>query len=313
MNRNSARAVAGALLLVPILAVVASTSGVAAQSAAEAAAAAPPLDGLVLPDPDAALQARLDSVLATPRFRSLVANRAISVVLIDLSGARMRYAGHDEDRMRYAASLPKIAIMLGVFDQIDRGNLEYTPSLRRKMESMIRDSDNRVSSELIELVGFDAIAAALRDPRWALYDPDREGGLWVGKGYGGGVGYWRRDPMANMSHGATARQAARFLVLMDRGQLVSEWASREMKSIMGDPGIRHKFVRGLLNFRPLSRIFRKSGTYRNWHADAALVERDGRKYVAVALLESPNHQGVLSQLIVELDKLISSPRPRRDE
>jgi beta-lactamase class A len=53
-------------------------------------------------------------------------------------------------------------------------------------------------------------------------------------------------------------------------------------------------------------VYRKSGTWRNYHADAALVERDGRSYVAVALLESPTNstQGVLSSLIVRLDDLI---------
>lgn len=101
-------------------------------------------------------------------------------------------------------------------------------------------------------------------------------------------------------------QVARFLVMMDQGRLVSPWASAETKSIMGKPAINHKFVRGLAS-RPRSRIFRKSGTWERWHADAALVERDGRKYVAVALLEAPKGVSggdVLSSLIVRLDDLI---------
>lgn len=262
-------------------------------------------ESLVLPAPDSALQAGLDRVLSGERYRLLASSGHLSVVLIDITEAdRMRLAAHDEDRMQYAASLPKIAIMLSVFHQVQMGNLEYTPALREKLEKMIRNSDNLVSSELIELVGFDQIGATLRDPRWDLYDPEREGGLWVGRGYGGGVGAWQRDPIHGISHGATARQAARFLVMMDAGQLVSPWASAEMKSIMGNPRIRHKFVRGLLNVRPLSRIFRKSGSFKNWHADAAIVERSGRKYIAVALLESAHHNGVLSSLIGELDRLI---------
>lgn len=127
----------------------------------------------------------------------------------------------------------------------------------------------------------------------------------MGRGYGGGIGLWRRDPLHSISHGATARQVARFLVMMDRGELISPWASAEMKSIMAHPEIHHKFVRGLAERRPRSRIFRKSGTYRNWHADAAIVERDGKKYVAVALLEAAAWRGVLPNLIVELDALIS--------
>ena len=261
---------------------------------------------LVLPTPDSALQAGLNRVLAARPFRSLVTRGELSVALVDLSQPGViRYAAHDDSRMRYAASLPKIAIMLGVFCEVDAGRLTYSPELRQKLERMIRNSDNPMSSELIELVGFEAIADCLRDPEYELYDPDRKGGLWVGKDYGGELGYWERDPISHISHGATARQVARFLVMIERGELVSAWASGEMKSIMANPAIRHKFVLGLQD-RPGSRIFRKSGTWRNWHADAAIVERAGKKYVAVALLET-SAKGMLRQLIVKLDDLIHRP------
>jgi len=276
----------------------------ASQQPAAGVQAADP--GLVFPAPDSALQAGLRRVLNERPFRSLVARRQLSVALVDLSDStRLRYAGVEDDRMRYAASLPKIAIMLGVFDQVDRGRLAYTPELREQLEDMIRRSDNPTSTELIRLVGFENIANTLQDPRYELYDPDRQGGLWVGKDYGGDLGYWQRDPMHNISHGATARQVARFMVMVDQGMLVSPWASAEMKDIMGHPAIHHKFVLGL-DARPGSVIYRKSGTWQNWHADAAIVERDGKKYVAVALLESVT-TGVLARLIVRLDDLIHNP------
>lgn len=259
---------------------------------------------LVLPAKDQQMQAALSEVLAKPPFRRLVQQKRLSVALVDLSERGIiRYTGVDDDRMRYAASLPKIAILLGAFDQIEKGNLTYSPGLRRKMELMIRRSSNRESTELIRLVGFQNIANTLRDPRYELYGRSRNGGLWVGRDYGGWIGTWRRDPMHSLSHGATARQVARFLVMLDRGQLVSPWASAEMKSIMGNPEISHKFVLGLKS-QPTSRIFRKSGTWKDWHADAALVEREGKKYAAVALLESSSAKGVLSSLIVELDNII---------
>jgi beta-lactamase class A len=272
--------------------------------------APPPSGTLVLPEPDTDLQAGLRTILNQSPYRRLVQERRLSVALVDLSDpGAIRYAGVDDDRERYAASLPKIGILLGVFYQVDRGRIRYTPELRRKLELMIRRSDNAISSEMIRLVGFQNIADALRDPRYQLYDPEtRGGGLWVGRGYGNGVGLWRRDPVGNTSHGATARQVARFLVMMDQRMLVSEWASTEMKSIMGNPQIKHKFVAGLSS-RPGSRIFRKSGTWKDWHADAALVERDGKKYVAVALAESPSGGSVLSSLILRLDDLVVTGRP----
>ncbi len=201
-----------------------------------AGATPPPARGmtLVLPPLDDGLQTGLDALVAEEPYRSLVRQGRLSIALVDLSDpGRMRYAAIDEDRMRYAASLPKIAIMLGVFDQIERGNLEYTPELRDRLERMIRRSENRVSSELIELVGFESIEAALRDPRHQLYEA-RRGGLWVGKGYGG-LGVWKRDPKANLSHGATARQVARFLVMLQQRRLVSEWASTEMSRSWASP------------------------------------------------------------------------------
>lgn len=269
---------------------------------------------LILPERDASLQAGLQAILNQPPYRRLIQERRLSVALVDLSDPRnLRYAAMDDDRERYAASLPKIGILLGVFDRIDQGAIRYTPELRRKMELMIRRSDNAISSELIRLVGFQNIANSLRDPRHQLYDANgRGGGIWVGKGYGSGVGVWRRDPVGNTSHGATARQVARFLVMMDQGMLVNPWASSEMKSIMGNPQIKHKFVAGLAG-RPGSLIYRKSGTWENWHADCALVEREGKKYVAVALAESASGGSILSSLILRLDDLVvtGSPVPRR--
>lgn len=272
-------------------------------------AAAQERSPLVLPSPDPALQEGIEAILRQPAYRRLVQQGRLSVSLVDLTDPHdMRYAGVDDTRERYAASLPKIGILLGLFDQIDRGRLTYTPDLKRKMEGMIRRSDNALSSELIRRIGFPAIAQALRDPRHRLYDESMGGGIWVGRGYGGVVGLWRRDPVGNQSHGANTHQTARFLVMMDRGELVSPWASSQMKEIMGRPAIHHKFVRGL-EARPNSVIYRKSGTWKQWHADAALVERDGRKYVAVALLDSPNQAGssVLANLIVRLDDLIFQP------
>lgn len=260
-----------------------------------------------LPAQDLHLQQGLTGILNEAPYQRLIRERRLSVALVDITDLdHVRYAGYDADRMRYAASLPKIGILLGVFDQVERGRLRYTPELRGRLERMIRNSDNKTSSDMIRLVGFQNIARTLQEPRHQLYDRDRRGGIWVGRGFGSGLGLWRRDPMSNISHGATARQAARFFVMLERGELVSPWASGEMKSILAEPRIHHKFVLGLENAHPNSKMYRKSGTWQNYHADAMLVERDGRKYVAVALLESPTNssQGVLASLIVRLDNLI---------
>jgi beta-lactamase class A len=176
---------------------------------------------------------------------------------------------------------------------------------------MIRHSSNRAASEMLQRVGMPYLARVLQSPRYKLYDPRYNGGLWVGKPYGK-AGAWKRDPLHNLSHGATALQTARFLYLLETERLVSPQASRQMKDILSRPAIRHKFVKGLAQHRPQSRIYRKSGTWRNWHADAAIVERDHRRYIAVALAQDSRGSHWLSRLIVALDDLVfATPAPTR--
>ena len=149
----------------------------------------------------------------------------------------------------------------------------------------------------------DYLADLLQSPRYRLYDPERNGGIWVGKEYGQAPAY-RRDPLHNLSHGATALQVARFYYLLETGQLVSPQLSKLMKSIMADPAHEHKFVKGLKEVQPDSEIYRKSGTWGPYHSDSAIVEHHGRRYIAVALAKSRQGEQWLQKLIVALDDII---------
>jgi len=157
---------------------------------------------------------------------------------------------------------------------------------------------------MIRLVGKDYINQVLESPRYHLYDPSHNGGLWVGKEYAGGTAF-HRDPIHNLSHGATAIQVARFYYMMQTGQLVSPRYSAEMKQIMADSGINHKFVKGLHAMNnPNIQMYRKSGTWRTWHADSALIEHDGRRYIAVALAENARGGEWMTRLIRAMDDII---------
>ena len=92
--------------------------------------------------------------------------------------------------------------------------------------------------------------------------------------------------------------------VLETAQLVSPELSKKMKAIMGKPAINHKFVRGLNEARPGSTIYRKSGTWRQWHADSAIVELDGRRYIAVALAQSNKGSHWLKRLVVAMDDLV---------
>ncbi len=254
---------------------------------------------------DRGLQAELQAALVELDLQPLVRHQQIGVALVDLTvPEELRYAGINDDVMFYAASLPKIAVLLTVFEKIEAGEIDDSDALRQTLTDMIRVSSNAAATRAIRLVGFDSIAETLEKPEYRLYDLTGNGGLWVGKAYDPTPAV-RRDPLFNYSHGATARQAARFFALLDKGLLVNQERSREMLEILGDPGIQHKFVRGLAS-RPEATIYRKSGSFRQHHADAALIEHNGHRYIAAALVDDPRGGRILERLILALDDIIAS-------
>ena len=274
---------------------------------AEAPAARIP-DELYPPAPDRHLQRELERAVDRLGLAATARRQRLGLALLDLTDAdQPRYAAINDQQMIYAASLPKIAVLLAGFESLQEGRLRDTPELQASFLRLIRFSSNDDASLAIRRIGFEYIAQTLRSPRYRLYDQRRSGGLWVGKAYGGPNDRWRRDPLHNLSHGANALQTARFFWMLDAGRLVSPRYSARMKQILGRPGIRHKFVKGLDQIGGRT-IYRKSGTWRSWHSDAALVEtEDGRRYVAVGLLEHPRGGELLADLIVEVDRLICGP------
>ena len=259
---------------------------------------------------DPVLQDGLEFCIDSLNLKEAVRNKALCVALADITDPLSpRLACLNGNRMMYAASLPKIAILLGAFERISQGEMTLDPQTRDTLTRMIRNSSNTAATEMMNRVGKAYIADLLQSPRYRLYDPARNGGLWVGKEYGKSPA-WKRDPLYNLSHGATVLQVARFYYLLENGLLVSPEMSREMKEILGQPAIRHKFVKGLAGTRGKVSIFRKSGTWRDYHADSAIVERDGRRYIAVALARNPEGGQWLSNLIVALDELITELGPR---
>ena len=251
-----------------------------------------------------ALQAQLEQRLKRLKLDAAVRQGRLAVSLVDVTDPHHpALAQVNGDNMVYAASLPKIAILLAAFERVHEGKLKLDAENRQLMTDMIRHSSNTAATEMIRRVGHDYINQVLSSPKYRLYDTRYNGGLWVGKEYAQGVAY-HRDPLHNLSHGATAFQVARFYYLLETGQLVSPELSREMKAMLGDPGIQHKFVKGLLETSPEAHVYRKSGTWRDWHADSAIVEHAGRTYVAVALAQSPKGGEWLKNIICELDGII---------
>jgi beta-lactamase class A len=252
---------------------------------------------------DSQLQRGLETALRQTGLSAPVGRGQLAVALVDLTESDSpRVAAVNGDKMIYAASLPKIAILLGVFEEIEHGRMSLDRNTWGELREMIRVSSNSAATHMLNRVGKPKLANILRSPRYRLYDPKQNGGLWVGKDYAK-QGVWRRDPLHNLSHGATALQTARFYYLLETGRLVSPLRSRQMKAMLANSGINHKFVKGLAG-RPGAKVYRKSGSWQRWHADSALIEHDGFTYVAVGLVESPQGGEWLSTLIGPLDDLI---------
>ena len=255
---------------------------------------------------DALLQARVDRIVRDLDLEPAVVTGRLALALVDLTQpAKPRLAMLNGDRMMYAASLPKIAILLGALVEAERGRLPINDVTVCAMTKMIRYSSNQDATRVLHWVGTDRLLDILQSPRFKFYDANGRGGLWVGKAYGKTPAY-RRDPVANLSHGATVYQVARLYTMLANDSLLSPDLNALMKETLSKPGIRHKFVKGLAG-RPGVRIHRKSGTWKDFHADGALVEYRGYKYVMVGIAKHRDGGKWLVKLAAPLHDAIVSP------
>lgn len=256
---------------------------------------------------DPVLQRDLEKLVKQQGLWQQIKTRHLSLVVVDISDLKKpQVAALNGDKMFYAASLPKIVILLGAFVEIESGKLEESDELYEHMVKMIRYSDNQSASYVLSLVGRKRLIEIIQDPHFALYDPEHNGGLWVGKAYSKGSAY-QRDPLHNLSHGATAIQAARFYYLLETNQLLSPEYSQKMKAILSKPGIKHKFVKGLSSI-PGIKIYRKSGSWKNYHADSALVEYEAYKYIVIGLSDASSGGKWMEKLAQPIHNLVTSKK-----
>ena len=242
-------------------------------------------------------------------LESLIGERRLSVSLLDLSGPdEERYASVNDRQIMYAASLPKLGILLSAFQAMQDGLLGHTAAVDASITRMIRQSSNTDASRIIQLLGYNFIASTLSSARYRLYDPDAGGGMWVGKSYGPSglrshVEFWRPEPISGEWHATNSLQVARFFWLLSRGDLVGNRSCDSMRRILGRsegpeyfaPRLREEGVRF---------IYRKSGVFGDIFCDAALVEHQDKRYVAVAMVNHAGGPAILTKLIRELHRLI---------
>lgn len=257
---------------------------------------------------DRNLQMELERGLKrNPHWAGLMAEKKMAVGLVDLRDrAHIRYARVNGDEMMYAASLPKIAILLAVIDAIDKKELPESQDILTDMKLMISVSDNEASTRLIDRVGYAKIESVLCNPKYMLYDKACGGGLWVGKRYAAD-GQRHPDPLKGLSHAATVTAICKFYYMLINGKLVSYRRSKQMLDIMVDPALHHKFVNTLDQKTPHAKLFRKSGSWENFHSDSILVWGPRRRYILCALVEDPQGEQILRDLVNVIEYVLRIP------
>ncbi len=255
---------------------------------------------------DADLQAKLAKKLnANPKWKQLIAQKRLAVGLVDLADPyNVRYAAVNSDEMMYAASLPKIAVLLAAEDAIAKGELKATPEVLSDMRLMISKSNNQATTRMIDRLGYKKISSVLTDPRYQLYDKNNGGGLWVGKRYAAG-GARNPDPLEGLSHAATVSQVCRFYYLMAMGKLVSCERSEHMLTMMSEPELHHKFVNTLDRTARGAKLYRKSGSWRTYHSDSVLVWGEGwQRYILVGLAEDAEGEQIMRDLVIAVEDIL---------
>ena len=189
--------------------------------------------------------------------------------------------------------------------------LGFEERLRVAMGGMVPAS-NLVISTIVRGVGFPYIASTLLQS--GLYDPSREGGIWLGASYWDST--WRNALKGGNRQSTTAGSAAAFMTLLAQGRLVDASSSAEMRALLqktpdaAQPTIVSWFEEGLGQLRDGGSIviaLSKLGVHEGID-DCAFIERkvDGGtktiRYVAVGLRARTVAE--TKALILELDKCI---------
>lgn len=214
---------------------------------------------------------------------------------------------YNADHYFHAASTMKLAVLLGVFRQIGRGELALdspvhvrnrftsivnqepfmldlgsdadpdvyghlgkTLSVRELAYWMITKSSNLATNLLVDVVGIETIQHALDE-----LDID---GVRVLRGVEDQAAF-----NAGLNNEVTANGLLKMLRVIAEGKAYSEKASQEMLSIMLDQQYRSGIPAGLPK---AARVAHKTGNISTVHHDAGIVFLEGRKpYVLVILTQ----------------------------
>jgi len=253
------------------------------------------------------LQAELARIDRALRGRHGMTTGQTAAGLLDLK--TLRLAMIHPDRGEYAASVPKIGILLAWFQLHPQAATNLDAQTRHELGLMVKASDNEMAARFSQEMGLKQIQAVLNS--YHFYDKDHGGGIWIGKHYGKG-GERIGDPVGDHSHAATVRQLLRYFLLFEQRKLISPEASKTMREIFESPDIPHdriKFVEALSDRNV--QIIRKWGSWEDWRHDAAVITGSQRHYILVALTHHPKGDEYLVDLAKAVDDLMAGATAKR--
>src|SRR5438552_7223114 len=129
---------------------------------------------------DPVLQAELERIDADLRARSGMTTNQTAVGVLDLK--TLRLAMIHPDRGEYAASVPKIGILLAYFQLHPQAATNLDAQTRHELGLMAKASDNEMATKFSQEMGLKQIQAVVDS--YHFYERDHGCGIWIGKYYG---------------------------------------------------------------------------------------------------------------------------------
>ncbi|MBL8916764.1 MAG: hypothetical protein JNM17_39040 [Archangium sp.] len=252
---------------------------------------------------DATLQQQIDQLIsARPVFAKALADEQFSMVMVDLTDpSRLATAAVRPDWETFPASLGKIAILLGTVDKARASDPSQLIKLKPSMDRMIKASSNEDASALFTWTGHESIVASVA--RHKLYD-EKTGGLWWTPS-----APFPKSPKEKLRISATARQVARYFLMMEQGKLVSPDDSRFIKAVFHNAGLA-LFSKGIQKRFGDTDYYGKPGILEKEIAEGMLIEAPGARYIVAIVMkglgkDAPEFQELgqsLHALILERNK-----------
>lgn len=189
------------------------------------------------------------------------------------------------EKVMYPASVIKIAIMAGVFDQIKQKNLSYSAEIKNLLWNMVTLSNNECANRLIKACG---------NGNWSL-GCRRINDFLHANGMKNTFVHTALQPAQTLGtdglgrNAFTAHDTAILMEKVYRNQLVDEWSSKEMMNLLLNQQVRNNIIRSI----PAGiKIASKSGDADSNHNDVAIIWGPKSTYIISIFSDQQSYAGV---------------------